>query len=151
MGLDRWTCDCGSRRSGRRSTSRWCSIAGVDGGAAKLEQAKRAAIQALEGLGPEDIVSVVAYDTTVEVLRRRPSSAICAAVYRQIEQLRARGTTALFAGVSAGAHEPLKFLSGRGVNRGILLGWTGQRRSELARARCLGTWLGWKNGITGSA
>lgn len=87
----------------------------------KLEQAKRAAIQALEGLGPQDIVSVVAYDTAVEVLVPATKLSDRAAIYRQIEGLQPRGTTALFAGVSKGAHEVQKFLSGRGVNRVILL------------------------------
>lgn len=115
----------------------------------KLEQAKRAAIQALEGLGPQDIVSVVAYDTTVEVLVPATKLSDRSAVYRQIEQLRARGTTALFAGVSKGAHEVLKFLSGRGVNRVILLsdGLANVGPSSPGALAELGTSLA-KNGIT---
>ncbi|MBK8481867.1 MAG: VWA domain-containing protein [Proteobacteria bacterium] len=115
----------------------------------KLEHAKRAAIQALDGLGPQDIVSVVAYDTTVEVLVPATKLRDRAAVYRRIAQLRARGTTALFAGVSKGAHEVLKFLDGRGVNRVILLsdGLANVGPSSPGALAGLGSSLA-KNGIT---
>lgn len=87
----------------------------------KMEQAKEAAIAALDMLGIEDIVSVVAYDSVVEVLvpatKMRDRQAMVAA----IRALQPRGSTALFGGVAKGAEELRKFLAPNRVNRVILL------------------------------
>jgi Ca-activated chloride channel family protein len=87
----------------------------------KLEQAKQAAIAALERLSPDDIVAVVAYDTTVRVLVPATRATDKREIVRAIRGLTAGNTTALYAGVSRGAHEVRKFLADERVNRVILL------------------------------
>jgi Ca-activated chloride channel family protein len=87
----------------------------------KLRQAKEAALLAVDMLEDTDIVSIVTYDDTVQVLV--PATRVSERRYirRRIESIYAGGSTALFAGVSKGADEVSKFLDGRNVNRVILL------------------------------
>jgi Ca-activated chloride channel family protein len=88
----------------------------------KIAKAREAALEAVRRLDPDDIVSLIAYDTRVETLlparrvgdRRRLEEAICS--------LEAGGNTALYAGVTRGAAEVRRHLEdGRYVNRIILL------------------------------
>ncbi|MFP4562619.1 MAG: vWA domain-containing protein [Spirochaetia bacterium] len=87
----------------------------------KLRRAKEAALLAVDMLEDTDIVSIVTYDDTVQVLV--PATRVSERRYirRRIESIHAGGSTALFAGVSKGADEVSKFLDGRNVNRVILL------------------------------
>jgi len=87
----------------------------------KIRQAKQAAIMAISRLDPEDIVSVVSYDTYVEVVVPATKVSDRQAINRAIRNIRADGNTALFAGVSKGAAEVRKFLQRQNVNRVILL------------------------------
>lgn len=87
----------------------------------KIRSAKEAARAALEQLGSDDIVSVVAYDSTVQVLVPATKVADRREILRGIDRLTAGGMTALFAGTSKGAAEVRKFLDPRRVNRVILL------------------------------
>jgi Ca-activated chloride channel family protein len=87
----------------------------------KLRKAKDAAIASIDRLGSDDIVSVVAYDHTVEVLVPATKVSDRAVIRAAIERLTAGGNTALFAGVSKGAAEVRKFLDRQRVNRIILL------------------------------
>jgi len=87
----------------------------------KIKQARQAAKLAVERLQPEDIVSIVAYDSGVRVLVPATKLTDKAEVLRQIDTLGAKGSTALFAGVSKGAGEVRKFLADGKVNRVILL------------------------------
>jgi Ca-activated chloride channel family protein len=87
----------------------------------KLRKAKDAAFASIDRLGPNDIVSVVAYDHTVEVLVPATKVSDRFAIRQAIEKLAASGNTALFAGVSKGASEVRKFLDRQRVNRIILL------------------------------
>jgi Ca-activated chloride channel family protein len=87
----------------------------------KIRKAKEAAILAIHQLGPDDIVSVVAYNHSVTVLVPATKVSDKHTIYSAIDRLHAGGTTALFAGVSKGAHEVRKFLSEDRVNRVILL------------------------------
>ena len=87
----------------------------------KIRKAKEAAILAIHQLGPDDIVSVVAYNHSVTVLVPATKVSDKHAIYAAIDRLHAGGTTALFAGVSKGGHEVRKFLSENRVNRVILL------------------------------
>ena len=87
----------------------------------KIERAREAAIGALDLLLPTDIVSVIAYDSDVNVLipaTRLTDKEQVASVIRNIQ---ANGNTALFGGVSKGAAEVRKFLDDKHVNRIILL------------------------------
>ena len=87
----------------------------------KIERAKEAAIMAINRLGSEDIVSVVAYDDTVQVLVPATRVSDKDAIAWAIRQLGPGGSTALFAGVSKGAAEVRKFLDRGRVNRVVLL------------------------------
>ncbi len=87
----------------------------------KLAEAKRGAIAALDRLGPEDIVSVVTYHSTVDVLVPATKLSDRESVYRRIRSITTGGNTALFAGVSKGAAELRKFLDANRVNTLILL------------------------------
>lgn len=87
----------------------------------KIRHAKEAAIMAINQLGPQDIVSVVTYDTTVSVVVPATKVINKNNIATMIRQIRANGSTALFAGVSKGADELRKYISANRVNRVILL------------------------------
>ncbi len=87
----------------------------------KLEHARRAALLALDYLGPDDIVSVVAYDHTVEVLVPATRLSDRQQVADAIRAIEAGGNTALFAGVSKGAAELRKFADRKRIDRMVLL------------------------------
>jgi len=87
----------------------------------KIAKAKDAAIAAIGRLGSDDIVAVVAYDSTVQVIVPATKLSDKQAVIQQIRRIEAGGSTTLFAGVSKGADELRKFLDKNRVNRVILL------------------------------
>ncbi len=88
----------------------------------RIEQAREAALELVRRLGPDDIISLVAYDSEVEVLvpaqRVRQARGLEAA----IRGLTPRGMTALHGGVARGAEEVRKHIEHSGyVHRVILL------------------------------
>jgi Ca-activated chloride channel family protein len=87
----------------------------------KIERAKEAAILALHRLKSKDIVSVVLYDSDVEVLVDATKMTHRDRIIRKIRSIGAGGSTALYAGVQTGADEVRKFLSSKRVNRVVLL------------------------------
>ena len=87
----------------------------------KIEHARRAAMQAIDRLRDDDIVAVVSYDTTAEVLVPATKASDRHGIKERIERLTPRGNTALFAGVKKGADEVRKFKSDEYVNRVVLL------------------------------
>lgn len=87
----------------------------------KIEKAKEAAILALYRLNSDDIVSVVLYDSEVEVLVPAAKLKDREAVISKIRRVQAGGSTALYAGVQTGAGQLREYLSKRYVNRIILL------------------------------
>jgi Ca-activated chloride channel family protein len=87
----------------------------------KIVQARNAAIRAIERLAADDIVSVIAYDSTVKVIVPATKLTDKQSVIGQIRQINSGGSTALFAGVSKGAAELRKFFDHNRVNRIILL------------------------------
>ena len=87
----------------------------------KIEEAKRAAIMAIDQLRDDDIVSVVTYQSTVDVLVPATKLYDRETIRRAIRGIRAGGKTALFAGVSKGARELQKFLDRNRVNTLLLL------------------------------
>lgn len=87
----------------------------------KIAQAREAAIQAVDRLGDKDIVSVIVYDTSVNVIVPATKASDRREIKEKIRRIQADGNTALFAGVSKGAAEVRKFLDDRRVNRVILL------------------------------
>lgn len=88
---------------------------------AKIEEARKAAIAAVQNLNANDVVSVVTYDSTVQVLVPATKLTDKGMVCQRIRSIEAGGRTALFAGVSKGAGELRKFLNREYVNRIILL------------------------------
>lgn len=87
----------------------------------KIEKAKEAAILALHRLKSTDIVSIILYDSDIEVLVPATKLTKKRDVIRKIRQINAGGSTALYAGVQNGADEVRKFLSKQNVNRIVLL------------------------------
>ena len=87
----------------------------------KIAKAKEAAIAAIRRLGKRDIVSIVVYDSTVQVVVPATKLTDKESVIAKIRQISSGGSTALFAGVSKGAAEIRKFLDKNRVNRMILL------------------------------
>lgn len=87
----------------------------------KMHRAKEAAMLAVDLLNNNDIVSVISYDDTVQVLVPATRATDKTAITSAIERMNADGSTALFAGVSKGAAEVRKFLDKERVNRVILL------------------------------
>ncbi len=87
----------------------------------KIAQAKEAAKAALAQMREDDIVAIVAYDDTVEVLVPATKVSDRETIIRGIDRLSPGGMTALFGGVVKGASEVRKFLGKERVNRVILL------------------------------
>ncbi len=87
----------------------------------KFERAKEAALMVVDRLTEDDILSIVTYDSTVEVLIPATKVRNREVIAAKIRRLHPRGSTALFAGVSRGLEEVRKFLDDRRVNRVILL------------------------------
>ena len=87
----------------------------------KLAKAKEAAIAAIDRLRPDDIVSVIVYDQSVQVVLPATKLSDKTLVKKRIQRITSGGSTALFAGVSKGAAEVRKFLDPNRVNRVILL------------------------------
>ncbi len=87
----------------------------------KIERAKEAAKMAIDRLAEKDIVSIVTYDHTVNVLLPATKVTDKAYIKNEISKIQPGGNTALFAGVSKGSTEVRKFLEDNRVNRVILL------------------------------
>ncbi len=87
----------------------------------KLLRAKEAAIMAIKRLNKLDIVSVVSYDSRVQIVVPATKVSDKKLIASAISDIQANGNTALFAGVSKGAQELRKFLDLNKVNRVILL------------------------------
>lgn len=88
---------------------------------AKIEQAKEAAIMAVERLGKNDYLSIIAYSDTVDVLL--PSTRVnnFTEFRHRIRSIRSNGRTALYAGTKRGINELDSYLDKNRVNRVILL------------------------------
>ncbi len=87
----------------------------------KLEKAKAAALMVLDRLRPDDVISVVTFDSTVDVVVPATFANEREAIRDEILELTPRGSTALFAGVSHGIEEVGKYLDPKRVNRIILV------------------------------
>lgn len=87
----------------------------------RIEAARKAAMAAVDRLGPRDVVSVVSYDDRVEVEVPATRASNPSAIKEKISRLTPRGSTAIWAGMQAGASEIRKFKSREYVNRIILL------------------------------
>jgi len=87
----------------------------------KIVHAREAAKQALDRLGANDRVSVIAYDDKVHVIAPATGVEDRESIKAAIDKIGASGSTALFAGVSKGAEELRKNKMPNQVNRVVLL------------------------------
>jgi Ca-activated chloride channel family protein len=87
----------------------------------RIEQAKDAALMAVERLGEKDVLGVIAYSDEARVLSPARRLRNASEVRSDIRRLRADGRTALYAGVSQGIRELKEFVDPYAVNRIILL------------------------------
>jgi Ca-activated chloride channel homolog len=87
----------------------------------KIEQARKAAVEAVDRLRDSDIISIVTYDSSVNVIVPATKASDRQAIKAKIREIKPGGNTALFAGVSKGAAEVRKFKDDNRVNRVILL------------------------------
>ena len=88
----------------------------------KIARAREAALELVSRLGPDDIVSLIAYDSTVETLVPAQRLREARDLETAIRSLEARGNTALHGGVIRAATEVRRHLGeGRHVPRIILL------------------------------
>lgn len=120
----------------------------------KIAQAREAAIIAVQKLQAQDIVAIITYDDSVEVLVPATKLTDKETVIAAIRKIKSGGQTALFAGVSKGAAEIRKFIDKEHVNRVILLsdglanvgpsspGELGQLGASLAKERISITTIG---------
>ena len=88
---------------------------------AKIEKARQAAMELVDRLGPDDLFSLVAYDDTVEVLVPAQRVENPASLKARIARIQPGGSTALYAGVKAGADQLREFISSKRISRVILL------------------------------
>ena len=88
----------------------------------KIEQARQAAIEAVQRLGRSDIISIISYADQARTDVAATSVSENAPIIRAIQNIQANGNTALYAGVNQGAAELRKHLEEGGYfNRIILL------------------------------
>ncbi len=90
-------------------------------GGAKLENAKQAAKEALARLGGDDVVSVITFESEVQVIVPATKLNDRDRVMRAIDEIHTGGSTAIFAGVSKGAEELRKFKDPKQISRMVLL------------------------------
>ncbi len=87
----------------------------------RIDQAKEAALMAVERLGERDTLGIVAYSDEAVVLSPAARLRSTDRVREEIRRLRADGRTALYAGVSQGIRELKPWVDPYAVNRIILL------------------------------
>jgi len=87
----------------------------------RIAQAREAAAMAINRLGPNDIASVVVFDTRADVLV--PAQRVTDPRYfaQRIQQVGVGGSTAIHDGVLRGRDEVLRFMDARRLNRIVLL------------------------------
>jgi Ca-activated chloride channel homolog len=88
----------------------------------KLEQAKQAAALLVDQLDRDDVLSLVVYESGVEVVR--PAARVGEQhreIKRLIERIETGGSTALYGGVEEGSRQLREFLGKERINRVMLL------------------------------
>ena len=88
---------------------------------AAIERAREAACEAVRRLDERDVISVVAYDDVTETVVPAQRVVDREGIIAKIRRIDARGMTALFAGVAAGASELAKFRGKCEISRVLLL------------------------------
>ena len=88
----------------------------------KIVKAREAALEAVRRLGPDDIVALIVYDTTVQVLVPAQRVGNGRRLEQAIQGIEVGGNTALYGGVIRGASEVRRHMEDRRfVNRVILV------------------------------
>lgn len=88
---------------------------------AKIEKAKQAAMQLVDRLHPKDVFSLIIFSDEARVIVPAQHVEDKDALKDKIENIRAEGSTALYAGVKMGADQIGEYLSSKRINRIILL------------------------------
>lgn len=115
---------------------------------AKIDNLRRAALDVLERMGPQDVLSVVAFDDAIDVILPATRVTDPAALRSRILALQPGGMTALFGGVSQGLAQARKF-KGEGRSTRLVLVSDGQANvgpSSVSELAALGRSAG-KEGI----
>ena len=87
----------------------------------KMEKAKEAAKRIVKRLSAEDYISIVAYSTDAEVLLSARAPTNLDEIFRIIDDIEPVGATNLSEGLELGRKEVEKNLSGKAINRVLLL------------------------------
>lgn len=88
---------------------------------AKLEKTKQAAMQLVDRLAADDVFSLVTFSDRAQVVVPAQKAADKDRLKAKIQRIQADGSTALFDGVKLGADQITEYLSGKRINRVILL------------------------------
>jgi Ca-activated chloride channel family protein len=88
---------------------------------AKIEKARQAAMELVDRLSPDDIISFIIYSDRAEVVFPAQRVEDKEALKERISRVRTHGSTALYAGVELGAEQVERHLTGKRINRVILL------------------------------
>jgi Ca-activated chloride channel family protein len=88
---------------------------------AKIEKARQAAMGLVDQLAPGDVFSMVTFSDRTEVVLPAQQVQDKEALKERISRIHPGGSTALYAGVEAGAEQLQTHLSARRINRIILL------------------------------
>jgi len=87
----------------------------------KIDGLKRAVMQVIDTLRPEDTISVVVFDETAEVIVPASPAADKAGLKNRVESIRVQGGTAMSTGLQAGAVEARKGIAPDRVSHLLLL------------------------------
>jgi Ca-activated chloride channel homolog len=107
----------------------------------KIESLKRAVMEVIDTLKPEDMVSVVVFDETADVVVPTTAVSDKNALKNQIEAIRVQGGTAMSTGLEAGAAEIRKGMAPDRVTHLVLL-TDGQTWGDEDQCRAIAQQLG---------
>lgn len=107
----------------------------------KIDNLKRAVVEVIEMLRPEDTVSVVVFDETSEVIVPAQPVADKATLNNRVEAIRVQGGTAMSTGLEAGMTELRKYLA-RDRTSYLLLLTDGQTWGDEDQCRAIANMLG---------
>jgi len=107
----------------------------------KIESLKRAVMEVIDTLRPEDTVSVVVFDETASVIVPSTSAADKTALKNRVESIRVQGGTAMSTGLEAGAAEARKGIAPDRVSHMLVL-TDGQTWGDEDQCRAIAQQLG---------
>ncbi|HEX6291848.1 MAG TPA: VWA domain-containing protein [Herpetosiphonaceae bacterium] len=108
---------------------------------AKMDNLKRAMVEVIATLRPDDIVSIVVFDETADVAVPSQPAADKAALNHRVEAIRVQGGTAMSTGLELGAAELRKSLAPDRISHLLLL-TDGQTWGDEDRCRAIAQELG---------